>query len=197
MSLPIICPSCHLKFPVESGITHAAAHAAIANAIKLPAPLGSLIIRYVGLFSPQSRAINMDRLANILNELNDEISTGKVKHQNRTYPAPIQVWRIALEEILMKRDKWTLPLKTHGLLISLVAQFAVGRAATEEDKIEKQRRHRIDDKPEEVGRNTAEIMADINHFKRMIESMPEGIDKENTLKTIDKLNDELEGVIHD
>ena len=109
MTIPIICPGCHLKFPVESGITHAAANRAIANAMKLPPQLATALIRYLGLFAPKTRAINMDRLVRLIDEVQEQINTGKITYKGRSYNAPLEVWRIALEEIINKQAKWTLP----------------------------------------------------------------------------------------
>lgn len=192
MSLPIICPACHLKFPVESGITHASAHAAIASAIKLPTPLGALILRYMGMFAPASRAINMDRLTALIDELQTQINAGKLTHKNRTFKAPLDVWRVALEEILMSRDKWTLPLKTHGLLYGIAAQIANKHDAQLEVQTEKQRRTRSDSAEVSNVRTPNEIMADIRHFQKLADSMPDGAHKSNTLNSIAKLKIELE-----
>lgn len=191
MTIPIICPGCHLKFPVESGLTHAAANKAIANAMKLPPQLATALIRYLGLFAPKTRAINMDRLVRLTDELQEQINTGKIKYKGRSYNAPLEVWRIALEEIINKQAKWALPLDTHGLLYNFVGQFATKHDAVQEQVIEKKRHARSDNNQEEA-RSIFAIMSDIAHFENMAESMSEGIHKDNTLKTIEDLNTELE-----
>tara|TARA_R110002110_G_scaffold415849_1_gene657870 strand:- start:74440 stop:75030 length:591 start_codon:yes stop_codon:yes gene_type:complete len=192
MSLPIICPACHLKFPVESGITHAAAHTAIASAIKLPAPLGALILRYMGMFAPASRAINMDRLTTLLDELQQQINSGKVKYKNRSFVVTNEVWRAALDEILMKREKFALPLKTHGLLYDIAGQHATKHSAQCEVKTEKQRRNRTNDTPEKTIRSISDINADIRHFQNLADGMEDSAHKTNTLNTIQNLQTELE-----
>ena len=191
MTIPIICPGCHLKFPVESGITHAAANRAIANAMKLPPQLATALIRYLGLFAPKTRAINMDRLVRLIDEVQEQINTGKITYKGRSYNAPLEVWRIALEEIINKQAKWTLPLDTHGLLYNLVGQHATKHDAQEEQRTEKIRHARSDSK-EEDAKSINSIIGDIAHFEKMAESMEEGIHKDNILKTIESLTTELE-----
>jgi len=137
MSIPAVCPVCQAKFPIEAGINDAHARQAIATAIKLPPPLGDHILRYMALFAPQSRAITMDRLARLLNELTDQITSGELKRDGRRYKTSTEVWAAGLQEVLDGRDRWRLPLKTHGLLFALTVDHANKYSAQLEQSNEK------------------------------------------------------------
>lgn len=93
-------------------------------ALQLPAPLGKLLVQYVSLFRPLQRQLSMDRLATLLGELLPMITEAKVERNRTVYPAPHEYWRQGMEDMLAKRDSLTLPLKSHGYLITIIAGFA-------------------------------------------------------------------------
>lgn len=67
--MQLTCPCCFARFPVEAALTDEAARQAVAAALKLPAPLGDLLLRYIGLFRPDKRALSWDRASRLLAEL--------------------------------------------------------------------------------------------------------------------------------
>lgn len=102
----------------------AAARETVALALALPAPLGDRLLRYLGLFRPNSRVLSWDRAARLLGELQVAISSARVERKGRAWAAPLAVWQAALDECLDKRSTLTLPLKTHGYLFEIVAGMA-------------------------------------------------------------------------
>lgn len=135
----IVCPCCAARFSIEAALTDADARQAVATALKLPAPLGDLLLRYIGLFRPAKRSLSWDRAAKLLNELLAAIEAGRVERNGRTWVAPIDYWRLALEEMIARRDKLTLPMQSHGYLFDIIAGMASkseGRAerAAEDEK---------------------------------------------------------------
>jgi hypothetical protein len=133
------CPCCFARFSIEAALTDDAARKAVAVALKLPAPLGDLILRYMAFFRPSKRALSWDRAAKLLSELVEPIQAARVERHGRAWHAPIEYWRESLEQMLDRRDKLQLPLKSHGYLFEIVAGIASkaeGRAetATEQEK---------------------------------------------------------------
>src|SRR3569832_1191611 len=115
----LTCPCCAGRFSIEAALTDDAARAAVATTLKFPAPLGDLILRYMGLFRPLNRAQRKDRAARLLAELLEPIHAAQLNRNGREWPAPPETWRIALEQMLDKRDTLTLPLKSHGYLFEV------------------------------------------------------------------------------
>lgn len=117
-------------------IGHEGARDAVMAALALPAPLGKLLVQYIALFRPAQRNLSMDRLAGLLRELQPMISDAKIERAGRIWSAPQDYWKIALEEMIAKRDNLTLPLKSHGYLLAIIAGLsdkaeAIKEAGTE------------------------------------------------------------------
>ncbi len=129
------CPSCGAVASLDVLIGHEGARDAVMAALKLPAQLGKLLIQYVSLFRPASRNLSMDRLAHLLEELQPMIDEGKIERGGRIWSAPLEYWKTALEDMVNKRDKLTLPLKSHGYLLEII----VGYSSKAEAKAETQR----------------------------------------------------------
>lgn len=133
------CPACGAMASLDVLIGHQGARDAVLAALKLPAPIGDLLIQYVSLFRPQQRQLSFDKLARLLNELLPMISAAKVERNGRMWAAPLESWRSAFEEMLAKRDKLTLPIKSHGYLLEVIAGYANKGEAKAETKQEQKR----------------------------------------------------------
>lgn len=119
----MICPCCQTDFPIEAGINDVAARNAVKRAFGLT-PIGDLLLGYVQLFKPEKRALSMARVVKLLDELLPMIEAGRIEHKGRVWPAPQDYWKAALEEMIGKRDTLTLPLKSHGYLLTIIAGAA-------------------------------------------------------------------------
>ncbi len=131
----LTCPACGALSSLDVLIGHAGAREAVLAALRLPAPLGDLLVQYVALFRPAQRQLSFDRLAALLGELQPMIEAGRIERGGRAWAAPLDAWRAALEDITAKRDKLTLPLKSHGYLLEIIAgQAGKADAAAESGK---------------------------------------------------------------
>jgi len=137
----LTCQNCGAVISLDAALGHDGAREAVQIALQLPSPLGKLLIQYVGLFRPAQRQLSMDRLASLLGELLPMIDTGKIERGGRIYSAPHTYWQQGLEEVLNKRESLTLPLKSHGYLITVIAGFADKAEAKQEAKAEERKRH--------------------------------------------------------
>ncbi len=141
------CQSCGAVISLDAALGHEGAREAVQIALALPAPLGKLLIQYVGMFRPAQRQLSMDRLASLLGELLEMIDAARIERNGRSYSAPQDYWRSALETMLAGRDKLTLPLKSHGYLLEIIATAADRAEAKQEAKVEESRRHRTNEVP--------------------------------------------------
>lgn len=132
--MQITCPCCFARFAIEAALTDDDARRAVAAALKMPAPLGELVLRYIGLFRPAKRALAWDRAAALIDALLLPIQAGRVERHGRMWAAPVDAWRVAFNEMLDRRDKLQLPLKSHGYLFEIV----MAQANKTEARIERQ-----------------------------------------------------------
>lgn len=167
----LTCPCCAARFPVEAALTDDAARVAVAAALKLPAPLGDLTLRYLGLFRPAQRALAWDRAAKLLQELLEPIQAAQVRRNGCDWAAPLELWRQGLEQVLEARERLTLPLKGHGYLFEVVAGMASKSKGAAEVKAEKQRAYRPSaGKPERVAKviDRAAVQAVMEGMRKVI-----------------------------
>jgi hypothetical protein len=136
--MQIICPCCQADFPIEAGINDVAARNAVKRAFSLT-PLGDLLLGYVQLFKPEKRAMSMVKLVKLLDELLPMIQAGRIEHKGRIWPAPQEYWRMALAEMIGKRDTLTLPLKSHNYLFAIISG-AADKAAKKQEEVQEMRK---------------------------------------------------------
>lgn len=137
----LTCPNCYETLSLAALIEHDAAREAIKLALEFPAPLGKQLLQYASLFKPAQRALSMDRFASILNELLPMIQAAQIERNGRAWPAPQAYWGQAFETMLQSRDKLTLPLKSHGYLLEILAGFANKAEGKAEQKSEQGRKY--------------------------------------------------------
>jgi hypothetical protein len=107
-------------------VAHEGAREAVLVALQLPAPIGKLLVQYLGMFRPGKRQLSWERVGSILAELRAPIASAQVQRGGRTWPAPLEYWKAALEHMVQLRDagKLQLPLKSHGYLLEVIAGLA-------------------------------------------------------------------------
>lgn len=135
------CPACGATASLDVLIGNDGAREAVMAALQIPAPIGKLLVQYVALFRPAQRQLSFDRVASILGELLPMIEAAKIERNGRTWAAPLDYWRAALEEVTTKRDKLTLPLKSHGYLLEVIVGLANKAEGAQEDKAEETKLH--------------------------------------------------------
>lgn len=133
------CPACGSVASLDALIGTEGAREAIQAALRLPAPLGKLLVQYLALFRPAKRQLSFDRVASILGELQPMIEAASIERNGRTWSAPQDYWKLALEEIIAKRDRLTLPLKSHGYLLEIIAGYSNRAEAKQEAQTESRR----------------------------------------------------------
>lgn len=123
------CPCCGASYSLEVLLADRSAREAVASALALPASLGERLLRYVGLFRPKERALSWDRAARLLTELQEAVNAAQIERDGRVYPAPVEYWRIAIDQMLDGRERLSLPLKSHGYLYEIIV--GLGKRAEE------------------------------------------------------------------
>lgn len=130
------CPACGAVFSLDALLGNEGAREAVMAALAMPAPLGKIMVQYLGMFRPAKRQLSFDRVANLLNELLPLIRDAKITRGGMTHSAPLDYWKMGLEEMLAKRDTLTLPLKSHGYLLTIIAGYSAKAEARKEQQHE-------------------------------------------------------------
>lgn len=60
------CPACGAVASLDVLLGNDGAREAVMAALEIPAPLGKMLVQYLGLFRPANRNLSFDRVANIL-----------------------------------------------------------------------------------------------------------------------------------
>jgi hypothetical protein len=157
------CPSCHAELTLDVLMQHEAARRAVARLAQVSLPFGALTLQYMALFKPASRALSIDRMVRLIEELLPDIEAQTVRRNGREWDAGIETWRAALQVVLDMRDAGNLrlPLTGHGLLHQVIANMAEKVEADRERRNEQQRRQRSAAGPRDAGpRDLAQIAAD-------------------------------------
>ena len=126
----LTCPCCGAAHSLDVLLADQSAREAVIAALTLPSQLGERLLRYLSLFRPRERALSWERAARLLGELNAIVATGQIERDGRVYPAPLDYWRLAIDQMLDQRERLKLPLKTHGYLFEII----VGLSQKAEDR---------------------------------------------------------------
>lgn len=135
----LTCPACGAEFTLDVLIAHEGAREALAEAMGMDLALGKRLVAYLGLFRPAQRQLTMDRVAKILKEISPCIRAQRIERNGRTWSVPRESWAWALEEIVVKKDRLTLPLKSHGYLFEMLVAAADRIEAAAEKAVEDRR----------------------------------------------------------
>jgi len=127
------CPGCGAEFTLDVLIAHDGARDALVEAMGLNMALGKLLVQYLSLFRPPKRQLTMDRVASILKDISPDIKAAQITRNGRVWAIPQESWKLGLEAIVAKRDKLTLPLKSHGYLYEMLIA-AADRVEAEREK---------------------------------------------------------------
>jgi len=116
----LTCPCCGAAYSIEVLLADRAAREAVSTAFRLPPSLSERLLRYIALFRPAERALSWGRAARLMAELEAMITAAQIERNGQCYPAPVDAWRVALDQMLDGRDRLALPLKSHGYLLEII-----------------------------------------------------------------------------
>ena len=122
------CPNCGTTLSLDALIAHDGAREALGIAFKMSGPLGNALVRYLGLFRPETRELTLDRVAKLLGELLPDVQAQRIERGGVAYEAPTECWLWAIEQTLAAREngKLVTPLKGHGWLYQVMTQYQPG-----------------------------------------------------------------------
>lgn len=138
----LTCPGCGAVGSLELFCSDVDARAFAASMGKVSPVLARPITEYLSLFRPAKRVLTLPRARKLLDELLPMIEAGSIRRHGRDWMVSIAAWQAALDQMVAGRDKLTLPLKTHGYLLEILAGDANRQEAQAENERERERQRR-------------------------------------------------------
>lgn len=137
--MKLVCPSCGFFASPDAFVAEGDEQRALLLAFKVPSQLAASMHQYLRLFRPAQRALTARRVESLLAELLPMIEVCRIERRGRIWPAPVEAWRAGLDEMVAKRDRLTLPLKSHGYLLEILVGYADKAEGAAETKREQGR----------------------------------------------------------
>jgi len=145
MPLPsVTCPNCRATASLDVFLSEDSVRDAL-DAVIAAHPAGETLIkpmlRYVGLFAPAKSRMAYSRLASLIGEITPAMRAAEIERNGRRWPAPLAYWQSAFETVLNAAHQGglSLPLKSHGYLLEIIARMSSKSEAKTETKREQQR----------------------------------------------------------
>lgn len=139
----IQCPYCGKDVDVIQGMEMLAGNEWTALIQGLPNSTIGILLRYLELFKPLKQELRWSRRLSLTQEIMPMMKAAQVKRHGIVYAAPIAAWESAMLQLVGNRPETvTLPLKSNGYLLSMVAGKAEAKAAKDEAATEQQRQNR-------------------------------------------------------
>lgn len=136
----LICPSCGSAHSAEGWENDVIARQAFQAALKLPAPVQSALLAYLGVFRPAKQSLRWSTSLKLINELSVIVAQGYIQVQGEVArPCPPHLWAQAMEVVIARRHKLTKRLKNHNYLREVVYDIAnqadAGRERTQHQQV--------------------------------------------------------------
>ncbi|MBQ9725123.1 MAG: hypothetical protein IJV56_07285 [Neisseriaceae bacterium] len=119
------CPACGAENSLDALIANEDARGVLALLYGVDMGLVHALVRYMGLFRSNSRALSWERMARLLGQIVPDIQAGAIRRNGQVFPAPISAWVWAVGQIMDARSSGCLklPLTTHGYLYEVISRF--------------------------------------------------------------------------
>lgn len=136
------CPSCGGEMSLDVLLSHNDLRQAMVDLVEKGLAVGSLALRYVGLFRPATNRMSADRFSKLVLQLSPDLQRGAITFRGRDWFVPREMWEQGFEAMLEKAaaSKLVLPLENHNYLYAVLAALADKKEAVQEEAVEQSRR---------------------------------------------------------
>lgn len=123
--MKLVCPSCGITASAELWAEDAATREALATAIRLPKTVQDELLRYLGLFRPEKRALSWARTRTLITELLEQVEAGVITFDGKpTRACPPAIWAEAMREMTTKKSGQKAHFANHNYLRAIAYQLA-------------------------------------------------------------------------
>ena len=126
MVTDITCPACGAEFDLTVAFASEEERQAFARLASVSIPLGTRVLRYVALFTPPKQRLTSAKKLKLLMQLLPDLERKAITWKGRDWPAPLEGWALAIDQMLAARDagRLELPMKGHGYLYAILGGMA-------------------------------------------------------------------------
>lgn len=141
MTTDLACPVCGTELDLAVLFAHEGDQRALARMAAVSIPLGARVLQYLALFTPPKQRLTAAKKIKLILQLLPDLERQAITHKGRDWPAPLNAWAQAIDQMLAARDaqRLELPMKGHGYLYAILA----GMADKFEGQAEQQREQQL------------------------------------------------------
>ena len=136
------CPACGSELDLAVLFSHEHDQRALARLAAISIPLGARVLQYLALFTPPKQRLTAAKKIKLILQLLPDLERQAITHKGRDWPAPLNAWAQAIDQMLAARDaqRLELPMKGHGYLYAVLAGMADKHEAAAEQQREQELR---------------------------------------------------------
>ena len=130
------CPNCGTELDLATAFCAETDRKALERLVATSVPLGARVLQYIGLHQPAKQRLTAAKKIKLLLQLLPDLERKTIAHKGRDWPAPLDAWAQAFDQMLERRAAGTLelPMKSHGYLYAILAGMADKTEAAQEAK---------------------------------------------------------------
>ena len=136
----VSCPACGSAYDLDAAVSDADARRFAELVAGLDPRVAKPLIGYLALFRPGKTGMRWPRMLTLAEDLVPMIREARVRRNGTTYAVPLDAWAAALSMLADRPKNLTLPLKSHGYLLEILANQAEKTAAKDERETEERKR---------------------------------------------------------
>lgn len=120
------CQTCGTTAPIEWFLSETEHRQICAVLVELPKDVEKVVLHYLSLFRPVSgRALQAKKAARLLAEIKTMVATGHVQIDKKVArPCRPRIWAQAMEQMVERRDRLSIPMPNHNYLKAIVYDLA-------------------------------------------------------------------------
>lgn len=121
-----ICQTCGSVAPIEWFLSEADNRQICAILAELPKDVQAVVFHYLSLFRPVAgRALQTRKATRLMFEVRQLVTVGHVQIDKRVArPCPPRIWAQAMEQMIERRDRLTIPMPNHNYLKTIAWDLA-------------------------------------------------------------------------
>lgn len=135
------CQTCGTVAPIEWFMADTEYRRICAILVELPKDVQPVVFHYLGLFRPVTgRAMQAKKATRLLSEIKALVAAGHVQVDRKVArPCPPRLWAQAIEQMIERRDRLSLPMPNHQYLMKIAWDLADQADAAAEQQSRTQR----------------------------------------------------------
>lgn len=120
------CQTCGTVAPIEWFLSETEHRLICAVLVELPKDVQAVVFHYLSLFKPVTgKAIQAKKAGRLLAEIKGMVAAGHVQIDRKVArPCPPRIWAQAMEQMIERRDRLSLPMPNHNYLKSIAWDLA-------------------------------------------------------------------------